>query len=376
MDNLSVIRQIDFLSQLDESAVNAIAKQFEEIKVAKGEVIFKEGDAGDCFYILKSGKIELTKKLNISEQKTGELFEFKPLDYFGELALIDDEPRSGTATALEDSVLLKIHKKQFHDVCQGFPEVLFAIVKTISKRLRETNDKYMEMLDALIKEKKLAAIGTAASKIVHDIKTPITVIVLTAQLIENVFEDTSSFTERIVKQVNVLDEMIKEILLFARGEKSDLHMNKVDLDSFFRGVLDDLNPIADARDIKLFLSNRIKRDIVLDTQKIGRTIVNICKNAMEAIGENPQGKVEIKTEERGDYLHIEIQDNGPGIPEQILGNLFEPFATYGKKGGTGLGLAITQKIIQDHNGKINAYNRKEGGACFEIDIPFDLEESV
>ncbi|MFA5498495.1 MAG: ATP-binding protein [Candidatus Cloacimonadia bacterium] len=376
MDNLSLIKKIDFLSQLEEEPLQAIANQFKKVTVKKGEVLFHENDPGDSFYILKSGSISLTKKINIEDEATGELIEFKPYDYFGELALIDDEPRSGTATAVKESVLLRISKNDFLNTCKDYPNVLFDLVRTMSKRLRETNAKYMEMLDSLIQEKKLAAIGTAASKIVHDIKTPITVIVLTAQLIENVFEDTAQFTDRIVKQVKVLDEMIKEILDFARGEKSDLILEEVSLEKFFNELLDDLNPIADAREISINLSNWVKQEVVMDVQKINRTIVNICKNAMEAIGNKPDGRIEISSKLEGDFVYITIKDNGPGIPEEILSKLFEPFATHGKKGGTGLGLAISQKVIEDHNGRIVAYNQPTGGACFEIFLPTTLKATI
>ncbi|MBW6515541.1 MAG: cyclic nucleotide-binding domain-containing protein [Candidatus Cloacimonetes bacterium] len=368
MTNLEIIRQIDFLASLNEKAISEIADKFKEINLSKGTVIFKENEPGDCFYVLKSGRVSLTKRINIDDEASGELIFFKPYEYFGELALIDDEPRSGTVTVTDDASLLKIDKDDFLAICKDHPTVLFSIVKTMSRRLRDTNDRYIKMWDTVIKDKKLAAIGAAASKIVHDIKTPITIIVLTAEVIEKLFEQVAPFTKKIIKQVRILDEMVREILEFARGEKSDLKISEIDLEQFFNEMLDELNPLAEVSKVKLTLVNNVKQRVFFDSMKIHHTIFNIFKNGIEAIGER-KGKIDINAEIVKDQLHISIYNDGPEIPQQVLNQIFEPFATYGKKSGTGLGLAICHKVIKDHNGDMYAQNLKEGGVLFDIYIP-------
>lgn len=368
MTNQEIIRQIDFLASLDEQAIHNIADKFKEITFPKGTILFKENDQGDCFYVLKSGRVSLTKRVNIEDDTAGELIFFKPYEYFGELALIDDEPRSGTVTVSEDASLLKINKDDFLAICKDHPTVLFSIVRTMSRRLRDTNDRYIKMWDALIKEKKLAAIGSAASKIVHDIKTPITIIVLTAEVIEKLFDQVSPFTKKIIKQVRILDEMVREILEFARGEKSDLKITEVDLEIFFKELLEELNPLAEVSNVQLHLVNKVTEKIFFDMMKVHHTIFNIFKNALEAIGERG-GKIEINSSIENNQLHISIYNDGPKIPQQVLNQIFEPFATYGKKSGTGLGLAICHKVIKDHNGELTARNLKEGGVLFDIYIP-------
>ncbi len=368
MTNLDIIKQIDFLASLDEQAIRDIVEKFEEENHPKGTVLFRENDPGDCFYIIKSGKVSLTKKVSIEDDTVGELIFLQPYDFFGELALIDDETRSSTVTVTEDVSLLKINKQDFLSICKDYPNVLFSIVKTISKRLRETNDRYIQMWDALIKEKKLAAIGTAASKIVHDIKTPITIIVLTAELIEKLFDEASGFTQKIVKQVRVLDEMVREILEFARGKKSDLKICEIDLEHFFNELLEAMNPLAEVKNISLNLINSVKEKVFFDPIKIHHTIFNIFKNGVEAIG-NQGGRIEIKAKIEDNQLHITFTNDGPQIPEKVLKQIFEPFVTSGKQSGTGLGLAICHKVIKDHNGDLTAENLKEGGVRFNIYLP-------
>ncbi len=368
MTNLEIIKQIDFLASLDEQAVRSVADKFQEISSPKGTVLFRENEPGDCFYVLKSGRVTLTKKVSIEDDTAGELIFFKPYEYFGELALIDDEPRSGTVTVNEDASLLKIDKNDFLAICKDYPAVLFSIVRTMSRRLRDTNDRYIQMWDALIKEKKLAAIGAAASKIVHDIKTPITIIVLTAEVIEKLFDQASPFTQKIIKQVRILDEMVREILEFARGQKSDLKITEIDLERFFSDIQDELNPLAEVNNVRLKIINNVKEKVYFDSLKIHHTIFNIFKNGVEAMGERG-GRLEIESTVENNQLHISLYNNGPEIPPQVLNQIFEPFATYGKKSGTGLGLAICYKVIKDHNGEMCAKNLPEGGVRFDIYIP-------
>jgi signal transduction histidine kinase len=368
MNNFQIIKQIDFLENIDELAFSTIAGMFKEVNLPKGAVLFEENQVGDCFYILKSGKISLTKRVNLEEDTTGEIIFFKPYDYFGELALLDEEPRSGTATVVEDASLLKIEKDDFLTVCKVYPYVLFKIVKTMSGRLRETNQRYIGMWNELIKEKKLAAIGAATSKIVHDIKTPITIIILTAELIERLFQDSSPYTQKIVKQVKVVDEMIKEVLEFSRGRKSDLDISEVDLNEFFAELLEQMNPLAEIKNIELTLKNYVQQKVFFDLIKIHHTIFNIFKNGMEAI-DSEKGRIEINAEIAEGRLHISLFNDGPPIPQEFLAKLFEPFATFGKKTGTGLGLAICLKTIKDHNGDLTVRNLPEGGVQFDIYLP-------
>ena len=148
------------------------------------------------------------------------------------MALVDDFPRSATVRANTNATLLKMTKNVFIDLCMHYPMLLFNLMKTISHRLRSTNQKFVEIVDRMIKESRMAAIGTAASKIVHDIKTPITVMILTAELISTMYEETGEFTKKIISQAKELDAMIREILDFAKGEQSSLTLKEVNIDKF------------------------------------------------------------------------------------------------------------------------------------------------
>ena len=160
----------------------SVASYFTEEEFIPGEIVFEEFTPGDSFFIILEGEIEIYKHLGQSVDTTqAKLDVLKPYSYFGEMSLVDDYPRSATARARTNVKLLKMTKRVFIDICMKYPMVIFNLMKTISHRLRNTNQKFVEIVDQMIKESRMAAIGSAASKIIHDIKTPITVMILTAE---------------------------------------------------------------------------------------------------------------------------------------------------------------------------------------------------
>ncbi len=367
-DNSKIFKQVDFFTSIDDEVLKQVTSAFREVTYSKDEVVFQEDEVGDSFYIVKSGKIALNKKLKVDESITGELSFFMPFDYFGELALIDDEPRSGTAIAAKQTTLLKVNKQDFLNICSRHPEVMLSIVKTMSKRIRATNDKYMNMWDELLKKNKLTAVGTAASKIVHDIRNPITVIILTAQLMGSVYEGSDEFAEKIVMQANRINDMVKEILEFASGQTVSLNIEEVNLDNYFIFMVEEFQPLCETRNASLEIENEVAERVNFDQDKITRLLYNLIRNSVDAFGDNP-GVIQIHSQLKDNNLHLQIKDDGPGIPKEILTDVFEPFITVNKKEGTGLGLAICKKIVTDHGGEIKVANLPEKGACFDIYLP-------
>jgi signal transduction histidine kinase len=370
MSYQEILEKVDLFEELSPeylAKLNDIAKV---VFFKKDKYIFRENEIGDSFYIVIDGKVSITKNINIesNDQETS-LMEFGNNDYFGEMSLIEEEGRSASALCLTDCHLLQFIKSDFIELCMENPHILLLLTKKISSRLRETNERYVKTWDSLLRKNKLAAIGTAASKIVHDIKTPITIIVLTAQMIKNSFPESSKSADKIIKQTKTLDTMVREILEFARGEQSSVMKLPVQFDDFFNDIIDNTEPMADDREIRILTNNRVNKDksIKFDEKKIKRVIINLIKNSFEAL--KFQGRVYFEAEIKNNLLHLEISDDGPGIPEKIIDQLFEPFVTMGKSGGTGLGLAIVKKIISDHNGTITVRNKDKGGAQFDIWLP-------
>jgi signal transduction histidine kinase len=105
----------------------------------------------------------------------------------------------------------------------------------------------------------------------------------------------------------------------------------------------------------------------IDPQRLSRLFHNLIGNAADAMASG--GTVKLSFTKKGDDIITQVQDTGKGIAPEIIDRLFQPFATYGKASGTGLGLSICKKIVQDHQGRIQARNAPGGGALFEFSLP-------
>jgi len=354
-------------SGISEDEVTELTKDLGRVKVAKGEAIIAEHTHGDNLYLICKGKVEINKDISSSETPVAQLTVMEPGDFFGEMAIVDDEPRSASVVALEDVELLVIPRDQFTKMAFTQPLVMYNLVRTMTCRMRDTNTRFVDLMEELLSKNRLSSIGMAASKIIHDIKTPLTVIVLTAQLVESLFPGSNEFTSSIVKQTKLIDQMVREILDFAKGNEVEPLIQSVDLDDFLKEIMDTYGHALQGRDITLTILNTVKETVHFDEAKIRRVILNLIKNSSEAIPES--GAINVNARLQANWLQISVIDNGPGIPDHIRENLFKPFISEGKPHGTGLGLAICQKLVFEHRGRIEYIPQENGGSRFDIRIP-------
>jgi signal transduction histidine kinase/putative methionine-R-sulfoxide reductase with GAF domain len=219
-------------------------------------------------------------------------------------------------------------------------------------------------------EDRLTTIGRLLSGVIHDLKTPLTVISGYVQLMQSAEskEQRDEYAEHVLKQFDHISAMQREVLEFARGEKSIL-IRKVYLAKFFEDVKNQLESDLKNRDIELIVDVQDRGTARFDEGKILRVVHNLARNAAEAMADRG-GKftITVRKDKTTKELIITFADNGPGIPKEIEHRLFQSFATSGKKGGTGLGLAIVKKIAEEHKGSI-VLHAARGGATFELRIP-------
>jgi signal transduction histidine kinase len=220
------------------------------------------------------------------------------------------------------------------------------------------------------REERLSTIGQLLSGVLHDLKTPITVISGALQLLVSERDEAKRqhLADRVVRQVGAINSLIRETLAFARGETS-LWVRKVYLHKFFGDLQEQLTQEFRGRGMTVKLDLQDRGVFHFDQHKLQRAIHNLARNAAEALGGKP-GTLTLSTERRAadGALLIRVTDDGPGISEEIRGRLFESFATYGKVGGTGLGLAIVRKIVHDHGGTIDVESAP-GATTFTLALP-------
>ena len=378
------LENIDFFSCLPPEILNDIIDKFVRIDFKTGDVVYLENSLADCLYVLISGEVVLFKKLptfllysGISSRviynrdftitDTEIIDELSPYDIFGEMAMLDDCIRKVGCVAKTDCVILTLSKEIFLDLCMKSTKSMIHIVRKNFQRVELIDKQFYLAVDKLLRAKGLWDIGKSVSKIIHDINTPISVIILQAELISRFFPDAQEFTKKIHKHANNIDEMVREILDYTKGKQSFLEIKSHSINTLLLNVEDTIKPIADIKNIQLIIKNDYDSNIKIDKKKIERTLLNILKNAIQASPDDCQ--IEVTSTKKNKFWHLTIKDQGPGINLELIDEIFTPFITIGKESGTGLGLAICKKCIEDHKGKITAHNHENGGAVFEILIP-------
>lgn len=215
---------------------------------------------------------------------------------------------------------------------------------------------------------RLASIGQMLAGVIHDLRTPLTVIAGYAEMMTEEVEAPArkEMATAILNQLEHLKAMQKETLAFARGERSVL-VRKVFLHMFMASLEEQLRQEFDRTNVDLKVILGYSGTAKFDENKIKRVIFNLARNAIDAMPDG--GRFVLSVDRESEELVFRAQDNGPGIPLEIADRLFESFVTSGKKHGTGLGLAIVRKIVEEHGGRA-AFKSKVGkGTTFEVRFP-------
>jgi signal transduction histidine kinase len=230
------------------------------------------------------------------------------------------------------------------------------------------------------KEERLATIGQMLSGVVHDLKTPLTIINGYAQLAARdvnralgedpqwapLRQGVDGYKGLIQQQIAQIKAMTGELLAFARGE-SQVLLRKVHLSQFLKDLAVVLEEEFSGSGVALVIEPLYAGAARFDENKLRRAIFNLARNAREAMG--GEGEFRIRVEREGDEVVLTFADTGPGIPDEMEGRLFESFATYGKENGTGLGLAIVKAIVDEHHGTIEVTSRRGEGTTFTLRLP-------
>jgi signal transduction histidine kinase len=221
---------------------------------------------------------------------------------------------------------------------------------------------------------RLASIGQMMSGVMHDLKTPLTIVSGYAQLMAQNDDAKArrSYGEMILKQFDLMSAMTRDVISFAKG-KSDLFVRKVYLQHFVEDIKQQLERELSGRKVELVIDARYLGLAYFDELKMFRVIHNLARNAVQAMDQGGTFTVGIDTD--GADLVMTFGDTGRGVPDSIQGRLFEAFATAGKAEGTGLGLAIVKKIVEDHGGRISYETRAGAGTTFRITLPLERPTS-
>ena len=240
-------------------------------------------------------------------------------------------------------------------------------------------------ITTLLQAQRDAAWGEVARRLAHEIKNPLTPIQLSAERMRRKFlgsmnaQDAQILeraTHTIVAQVDAMKQMVNAFSEYARAP--DMHVSHFDINQLIVEVVDLYRAQATAAEIKLDLAGDLS-DIWADRGRIRQILNNLITNSFEALEGRPGARIDIETRSAMDggtpIATIQVVDNGPGFQRELIGTVFDPYVT-SKPKGTGLGLAIVKKIVEEHGGRIEADNRRTGGARVRIALPLGGNERL
>jgi nitrogen fixation/metabolism regulation signal transduction histidine kinase len=235
-------------------------------------------------------------------------------------------------------------------------------------------------ITTLLQAQRDAAWGEVARRLAHEIKNPLTPIQLSAERMRRKFlgqmnaQDAQILeraTTTIVAQVDAMKQMVNAFSEYARAP--DMHFSRFDLNQLITEVADLYRAQESSANLKLLLAPELP-PISADRMRIRQILNNLVTNSLEALEGRTDACIEIEThvaEEGPKHIAsvaIVVTDNGPGFQRDLIGTVFDPYVT-SKPKGTGLGLAIVKKIVEEHGGRIEADNRRSGGARVRILLP-------
>lgn len=351
--------------------IAALAASGEKRSYRAGAVIFAAGTPGYGFYVVQSGRVQLTAVVGDNQPRV--LATVGPGDFFGEMAVLDDAPRSATALAEIDTVVLFLGRDALLHLLDARPRLALDLIREFSRRMRALNQKYV---DEILQSERLAVVGRFAGTIVHDFKNPLAVIGLAAEL--SAMADTPAparlkAEKTISRQIKRITAMLQELIEFTRPSGQKLLLQPSNFAEFMIPLAEEIADEIAPKKVKLLLPSRPPATTVrFDPQRLSRLFYNLVNNAVDAMPATG-GKITLRFITEPAHLRIEVEDSGKGIAPEIAQKLFEPFATHGKAHGTGLGLSICRKIAEDHGGRIwaDATAPRGRGALFCFTLPLE-----
>ncbi len=239
------------------------------------------------------------------------------------------------------------------------------------ERLHRESAILLEVEEQLGANQKLAALGELSASLAHEIKNPLSSLRGTAEIILDEFPEghpKREFGEILLKEVDRLNVTVSEILQFSKGEILSANDQPAEpLSEVISRVVRLMEPHLRKKAVVLQVDSCLEAETFLvDGGKMSQILLNIILNAIDALEKD--GRIDLLVRVEEDELIVVISDNGPGIPENMRLDIFQPFVS-GKEHGTGLGLSISARIVESMGGQINVSESGQGGACFSVSLP-------
>ena len=257
---------------------------------------------------------------------------------------------------------------------------LISILLQEHRRRQRAEVQARQRMAELAHVNRFSTAGELTASIAHEINQPLGSILTNAETADAILDSTSpdiAELKDIVKDILQDDRRASEVIRRMRSllKKAPFEQKNLDLNEVVRDTVEFLSSLAVGRKVELL--SLIRPDalpILGDGVQLQQVILNLLVNGIEAMKDtgSEERTISIRTSRVENFAELSVSDRGPGIPEDKLKGVFEPFYT-SKAGGMGMGLSIARTIIEAHHGLIWANNRDHGGASFRISIPLSDE---
>lgn len=376
---------VPFFAGLGPADIALIAAAAREESFASGATIFREGEPADRFFIILEGTVEVWK--DYGEEQRDLIAVHGVGHLFGEMAVVDELPRSATVVARDDVRLLSVRREDFRSIVAANGAIALSITRSVSAMVRASNESFLENLHRrnrqllranrelraaqarLIQAERLSVLGKFASLVLHDIRNPIAILRGYAEMVQLAPADTALVERniaRIIAEADRLNRLASEMLDFSRGDIA-LNVSIVDLRELVAKVTGSLAEAFAARKIEMVSRVDYAGPVVLDADRMLRALLNLADNARKAMPKG--GTFAIGTAKKGRFVVFEVSDTGVGMDKEVQRRLFEPFFTHSEEAGTGLGLCVVKNVVEAHGGKLAFTSEKGMGTTFRISVP-------
>jgi signal transduction histidine kinase len=367
-----------------------LAPLLSERRCVNGETIVYEGEQGDAFYLIWSGRAVVFS----GDWHSPNILGFRGAgEVIGEMALLENQPRSATVVALGETRLLRISRGDFFELLKNDPSISLSIMGTLSTRLRHAdqvrsqvkhNEKQLieEVSELKSENEQLLELERLRQEtsdlLVHDLRNPLGSISLALHMLEMVLPEAILNENRQLLEIarysnNRMMQLVDSLLDVSRMEagESQFNFEPFDLVEFICCLTGGLL-VARKRHIQIKTHLPESIMVMADPDKLERVLLNLLDNALKFTPDG--GSVTLSAQQREEDVLISITDSGPGIPEHERQHIFERFAQLpGEKRtrrGYGLGLAYCRLAIEAHGGRIWIETGENGrGCCFRFTLP-------
>jgi signal transduction histidine kinase len=347
-----------------------------------GAVLCNEGALEMVFYIILDGEVKVTKVINQMEVRLLKIL--GPGDFFGEMALIHNAPRAASVTALRPTTVLEINKQIFDQMLHRNASVSLAMVREVSRRLRENDEMAIEDLRVKSQELALAYQQLAEqdyaqheflSSIAHELRTPLTASYGYVQAIRMGMIHGEAFIstlDTVEKNLQKIISLVNDILFLQEMELILLDFEPVDMGKIARTAVGRVRERARKNGIRMNLSIAPELPLVsADVKAMDRVLHVLLDNAIKF---SPNGgDIRVQVGFDAFFVWVKVIDTGVGIPPEAMPRLFRRFFRLDEVdghlfSGTGMGLSIARQVVEQHQGNILVESELGKGSTFTVQL--------